>query len=86
MSIPPPLRAALVWGPYRVEQINLDGRATLRVTKQGPRGRYLLGYYRTSAEALAVLERHGVPLDQLVRERERPPAEPPYETDDPECE
>lgn len=76
---------ALVWGPYRVEQINLDGRLTLRVTKQGPHRRYILGYCRF-AEALAVLERHDVPVDQLVQEGEGPPVEPPYGSDDPDCE
>lgn len=54
----------------------LDTRPVLRIC----RGRYLVGYVETIAEALALLDRHGVPLDQLVVEAAEP------EGDDPDCE
>lgn len=55
---------ALTWQDWRVEQINLNGRLVLRICC----GRILMGYAKTLPEALAVLTRHRVPLDELVRE------------------
>jgi len=71
-------RAALVWGTWRVEMINLDGRPVLRVKD----GRYLAGYCNTTQEALDILTRAGVPVDQLTREG----AGEEDQGDDPECE
>jgi len=42
---------ALVWGTWRVEQINLDGRLRLCVED----GRYLVGHCDTAQEALDLL-------------------------------
>jgi hypothetical protein len=67
---------ALFWRDWRVEQINLDGRLVLRIRQ----GRYLIGYAKTLTEALALLGRHGVPLDRLSPE----PVE--FTDDDAECE
>ena len=55
---------ALVWGPWRVDRINVDGRLILRVKN----GSQLVGECVTVHEALDLLTRLGVPVDQLVRE------------------
>lgn len=57
-------RSALVWGPWRVDLINLDGRPILRVKYL----QYLMGDFNTAQGALDLLARHGVPVDQLTRE------------------
>jgi hypothetical protein len=46
----------------------IDGRSLLRVTMARPRERFLVAECSTVEAALEVLRRHGVPLDQLVRE------------------
>ena len=55
---------ALVWGPWRVDRVDLDGLLILRVTN----GREFMGDCVTVQEALDLLTRLGVPVDQLVRE------------------
>jgi hypothetical protein len=58
---------ALVWGSWRVDRINLDGRPMLRVKN----GSHLIGDCTTAQEAIDLLTRFGVPVDQLVRECDR---------------
>jgi len=50
-------RGALIWGPWRVELINLDGRPILRVKYL----QYLVADCRTAREALDLLSRHSIP-------------------------
>jgi hypothetical protein len=57
-------RAARVWGAWCVELLNLDGRPRLWVND----GRYLAGYRKTTDDALDVLTRAGVPVDQRTRD------------------
>lgn len=56
---------ALVWGPWRVD---LDGRLILRVKN----GLQPTADCVTVQEALDLLTRFGVPVDQLVREPSSP--------------
>ena len=56
---------ALVWGPWRVDRVDRDGLLILRVTN----GSQLMGDCVTVQEALDLLTRLGVPVDQLIRER-----------------
>jgi hypothetical protein len=56
---------ALVWGPWRVDRVDLDSHLILRVTN----GQQLMGDCVTVQEALDLLTRLGVPVDLLIRER-----------------
>jgi hypothetical protein len=53
---------ALVWGPWRVDLVDRDGRPILRVQH----GLEIVGDCDTAHEALDLLTRHGVPVDLLI--------------------